>query len=1028
MRIFNTSVLCLLILFMVSAGVTAQENQKSIRGKVLSEDGEELPGVSIRVKNSNKGVFSDARGGFSIDLTPAEGTLVFTYVGFNPKEVVIENQGFLEVRLQVSDEALDEVVVIGYGTVRKSDLTGSVVSVKSDQIRAMPVTSVDQALQGRAAGVQVVQTSGVPGGGTNIRVRGTTSVNASSEPLYVIDGMLINNDQNEMAIENRGPKISPLSSLNPGDIESIEILKDASATAIYGSRGANGVVLITTKKGKTGEGQISLDVYYGIQQASEKLELLNAEQFAGLVNEANINAGRNPVYVNPSTLGKGTDWQNELFRTAPMANYQLSFSGGSERTRYAVSGGYFTQDGIITGSDFQRLSFRNNIESDIKKYLTIGANISYSHMESNGVLTGTGQIIPGVISGALQFNPIATVYDPTQPLGYTFEHLLKTGIANPVAEAREYQSVNKTGRFLSNVYGQVNFSPALNFRSSFGVDLLRSKSDAFGPNGLKRTQSSLGEASSGSLDAVTWISTSTLNYNKNFSGNNLNFVLGYEAQQFKNAMLYINVFDFPDGRSGFHNLAAGQNPQPPANFESEWSLMSFLARVNYTLGRKYLFTVSGRSDGSSKFAEGNKFGFFPSAAFAWRIIEESFMENQNLFSDLKFRASYGVTGNQSIPPYSSLALITSFGEGVFNNGPGSPAVYYGREPLSYPNKDLKWETTRQFNLGLDAAILKGRINGSIEFYNKHTYDLLLNTPIPLTTGFMYTLLNVGNVRNRGLDLSLNSINTDGALKWETGLNFSVNRNRITNLAGGNDVLLAGGNILREGEPIGTFFGYVFDGIYQSDEEAMNSAVLAGQRPSAGDRKYRDISGPDGKPDGVINDLDRTLIGSAQPKFTYGINNRLEYTGFELSFFFQGSQGNRMVNMNMLNLGNLNGQQNVLLSAYEGRWRPDSPGNTYARALATASDNIFSSRFVEDASYLRLRNIKLAYTFKPGFVEKLKLSRLTVYTSATNLLTFTKYSGYDPEGNAYGATTNIVGVDDGNYPQAKTFLFGLNLGL
>lgn len=1028
MRFFNSLILCLASLLWEAPEVAAQESQMSVRGRVLAEDGEELAGVSIRVKDANQSTFSNARGEFSLDIQGSGKTLVFTYVGFATREVVVNDQRFLEVRLKASEELLEEVVVIGYGTVRKSDLTGSVASVRSEQLRAMPVTSVDQALQGRAAGVQVVQTSGVPGAGTNIRVRGTTSVNASSEPLYVIDGMLINNDQNEMAIASRGPRISPLASLNPGDIESVEILKDASATAIYGSRGANGVVLITTKKGKTGEGQISFDMYYGVQEPSRKLELLNAEQFASLVNEANINAGRNPVYVNPGTLGQGTDWQNELFRTAPMANYQLSFSGGNDRTRYAVSGGYFTQEGIVTGSDFQRFSFRNNIESDVKKYLTLGANVSYSHMESNGVLTGPGQIVPGVIAGALQFNPIATVYDPTQTLGYTFEHLLKTNIANPVAEAREYQSVNKTGRFLSNVYAQVKFSPALSFRSSFGVDLLRSKSDSFGPYGLKRTQNSLGEASAGSLDAMTWIATNTLNYNRDFAANNLNFVLGTETQQFKNTMFAVNVFDFPDGRTGFHNLGAGQNPQPPANAESEWSLVSFLARVNYTLDRKYLFTVSGRSDGSSKFAEGNKFGFFPSAAFAWRAIEEGFMQDQRLFSDLKFRASYGVTGNQSIAPYTSLALITSFGEGVFNNGPGAPIVYYGREPLSYPNKDLKWETTRQVNLGIDAAVLNGRVHGSVEFYDKHTYDLLLNTPIPVTSGFQYTLLNVGNVRNRGLDISVNSTNLTGALKWETGLNFSVNRNRITNLAGGNDVLLAGGNILREGQPIGTFYGYVFDGIYQSDEEAASSAVIAGQKPAAGDRKYKDISGPDGKPDGVINDLDRTIIGSAQPRFTYGIHNQLTYSNFELSFFFQGSQGNQMVNMNMLNLGNMNGQQNVLLSAYEGRWTPENKSNTYARALATSSDNIFSSRFVEDASYLRLRNIRLAYSFQPEILQKLNVGRLSVYASASNLLTFTRYTGYDPEGNAYGGTTNIVGVDDGNYPQAKTFLFGLNLGL
>jgi TonB-linked SusC/RagA family outer membrane protein len=1002
--------------------------ERTVGGKVTSGDGEGLPGVSVTIKNTTRGTITNAKGEFTLEVADNDAILVFSFVGYESQELQVGGKSDIAVVLQESEAALSEVVVIGYGTVKKSDVTGSVVSIKSDDLKAVPVTSFDQALQGRAAGVQVVQSTGAPGGETNIRIRGTSSVNASSEPLYVIDGMLINGDGGEMSVGGRGPRIGALSTINPGDIESIEILKDASATAIYGSRGANGVVLITTKKGKANSGSINFESYYGTQQAANKLKLLRADQFANLVNEANINSGRVPVYSNPSTLGAGTDWQNELLRSAPMANYQLSVNGGSTKTKYAISGGYFTQDGIVIGSNFRRYSLRTNVETEVNKYLSVGANFSYNRLSSDGVLTGPGQIVPGVITGAMQFNPIATVYDPRQMLGYTYEHFLKTGVANPVAEAREYKSNTGTNRFLGNVFAQLKLAKDLSFRSSFGIDALNSKSNAFGPFGLKRTENSLGEASSGALQAFTWLSTNTVNYDKNIGSGTLSALVGFEAQQFKNESMQLLVFDFPDPRSGYHNLGAGQNPQPPANGETEWSLMSYLGRINYSLSNKYLITVSGRVDGSSKFAKGNKYGFFPSAALAWRVSEEDFLQGNNVISNLKLRGSYGVTGNQSIAPYGSLALITPFGEGVFNNGSGSPALIYGREPLSYPNENLKWETTRQANIGIDLSVLRGRVSLTTELYHKKTSDLLLSTPIPLTSGFQSTLLNVGNVENKGLDVELSTINFDGDFSWNTSLNVSLNRNKITNLAGGGDVLLAGGNILREGQPLGSFFGYVFDGIYQSDEEARNSPAIAGQSPSAGDRKYRDVSGADGKPDGVINDMDRTLIGSAQPKFYWGLNNTLSYKNFELNFFFQGSQGNKMVNMNLLNLQNVNGQQNVLLDAYEGRWTPTNPSTKYARPLATANDNIFSSRFVENASYLRLRNISLGYNLPKSVLEKIRVNRLKVYVSAANLLTLTNYSGYNPEGNAYGSSTNVVGVDDGNYPQTKTFLVGINIGL
>ncbi|MEQ9440849.1 MAG: TonB-dependent receptor [Cyclobacteriaceae bacterium] len=1003
--------------------------QQQVAGKVTdASSGESLPGVNVLVKNSSAGTVTDVNGSYSISVPNEDDILVFSSIGYISQEVEVNGRTTINLALEEDVQSLEEVVVVGYGTVKKSDLTGSVASVSSEEIKSVPVTTFDQALQGRAAGVKVVQTSGVPGGETNIRIRGTSSVNASSEPLYVIDGMLINSNGGEMSIGGRGPRIGALSTINPNDIESIEVLKDASATAIYGSRGANGVILITTKRGKAGKGSVSFESYYGMQQVSKKLDLLNATQYAELVNEASINAGVEPVYANPQSLGEGTDWQEELFRQAPMANYQLSLAGGNEKTRYAVSGGYFTQDGIVIGSDFNRYSFRVNLDTDVNEKLTVGTNMSYNRISSNGVLTGPGAVVQGVVTNALQFNPILPVYDASVPGGYTFEHDRKPAVANPIAEAKEYISITGTSRILGNFFAQYEILDGLAFKSSFGIDGLTTKSNAFGPNFLKRTENSLGEASISTLEALTWLNTNTLTYDKDIDPNNtINAMVGFEMQKFRNESLNAYAFGFPDSRTGWHNIGAAENPQSPSNGELEWSMASFFGRVNYSLMDKYLFTLTGRVDGASKFSEGRKYGFFPSAAFAWRVSDEEFMSNVAFISDLKFRASYGQTGNQSIPAYQSLALIGPIGQGVFSNGSGYEA-FRGREPVSYPNRDLKWETTEQLNFGIDMSVLEGRFGLTAELYHKNTIDLLLNTPIPFTTGFENTLLNIGNVQNRGVDLALNSVNIDGVLSWNSSVNVSFNRNKITDLARDEDINLGvGGNILREGEPIGTFFGYVFDGIYQSDDEANQSPMIAGQTPSAGDRKYKDISGPDGTPDGIINDFDRTLIGSAQPNFTWGFDNKISYKSLSLSFFFQGSQGNDMVNLNLSDLANLNGQQNVLSEVALNRWTPENPSNRYSRALTTANDNVFSSRFVEDASYLRLKNVTVSYNLPASLLERIGLSNLRIYASGTNLWTLTDYSGYDPEGNAYGQTTNIVGVDFGSYPQAKTYTIGLNLG-
>jgi TonB-linked SusC/RagA family outer membrane protein len=779
---------------------------KQISGKVSGENGSSLADVNVIVKGTNTGTVTDASGNFTIAVPEQGATLVFSLVGYGQREVSIRNQSVINVSLLQQNRELNEVVVIGYGTTRKSDLTGSVVSIKSEDLKRTQVTTFDQALQGRAAGVQVTQLSGKPGSETSIRIRGTSSINAGNEPLYVIDGMLVSSDGGDLSTGvTRGPRISPLSSINPGDIESIEILKDASATAIYGSRGANGVVLITTKRGRAGVGSVSFETYYGTQQISHKVEVLNAEQFANLVNEAKMNANATPVYVNPRNLGKGTDWQDEILRTAPMASYQLSFSGGDEKTRYNISGGYFNQQGIITNSDFKRYSFRANLDRDVTSRLTVGNSITFSRVSSSGVLTNAGTIVPGVTTSAMLFNPVLPVYDSAVKGGYTYENDRGKTLGNPVAEAKEYASYSTIARLLGNVYAKYKIIEGLDFRTSFGIDQFTSRENSFGPNFLKRTEASKGEASIGDIHGLTWLNENTLTFNTRIKEDHaFNILAGYTMQQFNNQSMFAYAFDFPDARTGYHNIAAGLNPQKPSNSESQWSLISYLGRVNYTLKNKYLFTATGRIDGSSKFADGRKYGFFPSGAFAWRASDEKFMRGIKSISDLKFRVSYGVIGNQNIAPYQSLALVGPYSEGVFNG----TEIYTGREPLSYVNRDLKWESTRQLDIGVDVALFNSRLSLTADYYQKKTFDLLLSSPIPFTSGFGSTLLNIGNIVNKGFDFDIRSVNTTGAFKWNTSLNLSINRNQVTNLANNNTDILFSGSLLRVGQPIGTFYGYI----------------------------------------------------------------------------------------------------------------------------------------------------------------------------------------------------------------------------
>lgn len=1034
----------LITLFVLFSTIVAH-GQISVSGQVKSnENGETLPGVSVSIKGKTEGVITDIDGNYKLSVD--EGvTLVFRFVGFETKEIIVGNQAIIDVVLNESVSALDEVVVVAYGEVKKKDITGSVSVVKGDEMMKTVSTSLDQALQGRAAGVQVTQVSGQPGGQTSIRIRGSSSVNAGNEPLYVIDGMLISSSSSDIdAGGTFGAPMNALATINPADIESIQILKDASATALYGSRGANGVVLITTKRGTTGQTSITLDSYFGVQRVSNTLELLNGTEFANYMNDLSDEKGlpQDPKYIIPDSFGEGTDWQDAIFRDAPMQSYQLTISGGDELTRFAIGGGYFKQDGIILNSDFQRATFRTSLDRKINKRMNIGANVNLSHIITNGVLTGaqspgTGVLLPGSITSALLFPPTQPVLDPNVEGGYTFEDERNRNLPNPVADAQESDNITQNSRVIGSMFADFEIIDGLVFKLNIGVDAFSVKDNRFVPNYLKRTEPNHGDAVIATVSGMTWLTEYTLNYKKVFnSDHSIDALVGYTRQGFSSERLNAFSLDFTDNRIGYHNIAAGLNPQPPSSGETKWGMIGYLGRVNYNIKSKYLVTLNLRVDGSSRFGEDSKYGYFPSAAFAWNIIDEPFMSSNDFFEQLKLRTSIGVIGNSDIPSYQSLATVGPNGEGTFNNS----EPYVGVGPLRLPNPELRWERTNQVNLGFDVAIFDARVMITTDYYIQKTTDLLLFSPIPTTSGFSSFYNNIGSLSNQGIELAIDGvILEEGSLGWNATFNISSNKNKIVKLPDGVDipvpgVLLvpSGWSIVREGESLGTFFGYQADGIFQTDEEAQNSPLLIGQDAVAGERRYLDINSYDvngnltGEPDGIVNSADRTILGQAQPKFTWNIINNFEFKGIDFSFFIQASHGNSIVNAYDFELSTLTGETNVYRDAYINRWTPENPSNEY-RKLDPSDRNVFSSAQVEDASFIRLKNASLGYSFSRNILDKIKLSKLRIYGSASNIYTFTNYSGYDPEVNAFGQNSLLLGIDYGGYPLSRTFLAGIQIG-
>ncbi len=968
------------------------QNNTTITGKVTSaKDQSALVGVSVRLKGTSQGVNTDKNGNFEIEVSHKNGTLIFSHIGFNPQEVNVNGKSTIIVSLTPSDTKLQDVVVIGYGTVKKSDLTGSVGTVKAKEINAFPTNGVMQGLEGRAAGVQVMQNNGAPGSNISIRIRGANSLQGNNEPLYVVDGF---------------PTGDP-SVVDNSDIESIEILKDASATAIYGSRGANGVVLITTKKGKSGKTEVNVESSYSSQTLRKKLKLMNAKEYATFYNLEAANDNIAPFFSQGyiDSLGTGFDWQDLVFHTAPMKTLSVNINGGNEKTKFSVTGSTFSQDGIIKGSDYSRYSLDVNLNHHISNKLTLNLSSVLSRINNDQLdnsISGRGA---SMMSAAISAPPTLTPYNPdgTYRVLATAYSFIAGSIINPLNYINYQTNKLLNNQVLTNAAITYNPIPELSIKVSGGINNSNARRDGYTSINFINSP---GSASVNTTQSTSLLSENTVTYNKTFHRkHNLTVLGGFTYQNFLNTSLSGSGTGFFSDVTQTYALGGAAIPGIPGSGYSLSTIISYLGRVNYVYDNKYLATVSFRSDGASVYSEGSKWGYFPSAALAWRLSNENFFKNITFISDLKLRTSWGLTGSQAIGPYTTLNQLMS-GKTVFNGN-----LYTTYSPGTQLPGNLKWETTEQKDIGIDLGILNNRVLFTADYYIKNTYDLLNSVQLPPSFGWLSTVQNIGQVQNKGLELGLDVQPFTSAFKWNINFNISFNRNKVVKLPGGTDILGGGlaldnTNILREGQPIGMFWGYVEDGY-----------------DSTGQIKYKDLN-----KDGQITASDKTFIGNPNPKFIYGLNSVMSYKNFEFSFFIQGSQGNDIFNINAINSTLDYGYGlNMPEDVYLDHWTPTHTIAKYPVISRTVTYKV-SNRFIEDGSYLRVKNIQLAYNFSGKNLKVNWIRNIQLYVSGQNLLTFTKYSWFDPEVNAQGSgNSTSLGYDWYSYPTSKSVTFGIRAG-
>ncbi|MDQ6480131.1 TonB-dependent receptor [Dyadobacter sp. LHD-138] len=964
--------------------------KQEIKGKVSDEKGEELPGVSIVVKGTQQGTTSNVDGTFRLEVEDGSPVLIFSFVGYLSKEIQVGAQTALEVMLQVDNKALDEVVVVGYGSVKKSDLTGSVSSVKGEQIQAQAIRNPIQALTGLSAGVQVLQNSGAPGSGLSVRVRGGNSIIGGNEPLYVVDGL---------------PMALSVGSINPNDIQSMEILKDASATAIYGSRGANGVVMITTKKG-SGKTRVDYSGYLGIQSVTKKIDMLNAKEFAQLANVRAANDKETPFFTDAeiSAMGEGTDWQDQIFRSAAIQNHTLSVSGGNDKTNFNISGSYFDEKGIIINSYYKQYQLRSAIGHKISKNLNMGLNTIMVRRESNSLFSENSERGAGVLSGALISPPTVGVRDASGKYSNVRKYSFSPDIAeNPVAMALERKNANINNSLLANLYVEWKFLNDFTFRTSGGIQYALARTDFFSPNIFQPTAK--GSASITYLESQNIINENTLTYHKDLGkGHDISLLAGLMSEQNSSRDLSASATGFLTNTLENYSLESGSSPGIPNSSFNDYSLLSGLGRINYAYKGKYLLTGSVRADGSSRFGAANKWGYFPSAAIAWKLNEEAFWEDiRSVVGEFKLRSSWGVTGNTAVSPYQSLSVLSNV-TAVFDQN-----LYVGFAPgFLQPNPRLKWETTTQFDAGLDLSLFKNRLQLTVDYYRKNTRDLLNSVRVSPSTGYSAMVKNLGNVQNNGYEVALNAYLFEGPFKWNLGVNFSRNKNKVISLNGGADIFgevlgntLPAMSLVREGYPIGVFFGYVENGYNE-----------------AGQIVYKDLDN-----NGAINALDRTIIGDPNPNFIVGLNSTMRYKNFNLNFVVTAIQGQDILNYNLSNIGDgFSFGINQISDVLNNYWTPENTNARYPK-ISKTTRYLGSDRFIEDASFLRMKNVQLSYTFD-GLRNGL-FSGTEIYVAAQNLFTISNYTFYSPEVNTRGAGIS-KGIDQFGYPDAKTFMVGLKL--
>ena len=1011
--IYSIALLLPISTSIIYSTVNAQETKPIINASLVgtvidSETKNPIEGATVQLEAVTHSVKTDRQGKFQfVTGQKLPFTITVSYLGYEKKQIVVTSSPAV-IELKSLAEGLDEVVVVGYGTIRRKDLTGSVSSL-SESLLKQNVSSLDQALKGGISGVQVTQTSGQPGGGVSVRIRGGASIQGGNEPLYVIDGFPVYNESSSSGVGS-GTATNPLASINPADIENIEVLKDASATAIYGSRGANGVVIVTTKKGKYGRNQLFYEGSYGTQSVLKQIDVLNAKQFVQLRNESlydtNPSLGKNQ-YLSENeinALGDGTNWQKEAFRRANIRNHQLSLTGGAEKIQYYLGANYLDQDGVIINTDFKRYGFRTNIDAKPYERLQIGANFSINKT--------TSQIAPsGIINSLLIMPPTATIYEADG--SYTLRNPFENIFANPIATLREVENKNNTLRSLGTAFAQYKIIDGLQAKVLFGADLQNKSDKYYLPSYIYEGSGNNGRASLGSLDYFSWLNENTLTYDKSFSNHNINALVGFTQQEATTELFNAGAEGFVTDDLLYNNLQSGANILRPGSDAYKWVLHSYLARVNYNYMNKYYASASIRRDGSSRFGANNKWGNFPSLALSWRIGNESFIkDNLSYVSDLKLRTSYGTTGNLEIGQYKSLSTLYTLNYLIGNK------VVPGFTPQRVGNAELGWEKTYQYDLGLDVGLWSNRVQLTLDWYYKKTTDLLLDVELPWTTGYASSLQNFGVVQNKGLEFNAKTKNLQGAFSWDSDLNISFNRNKVLEIGNDASSYISGNYIIQVGKPLGTFFGTQIDGILQSGEESTKGVFTGNAVPKAGDRLYKDVDG-DGK---FTSANDRTIIGSAQPKFIFGFTNSFSYKNFDLNILLQGSVGNKILNINRQNLEMFTGQQNASIDALS-RWSTTNASITYPRAKLDPAP-IFSDQFVEDGSFVRLKSFQLSYSLSKEVVNKLNIAGLRFFTTAQNLLTWTNYKGFDPEVTS-GSNVQI-GTDAGIYPSSRSISFGASI--